>query len=97
MENAILHGISRKTGNVTIRIVAERRHSRLVCWVIDSGRGFDTTALDLLRGEAHALPMLHGRLSNIYGGRFGLKIRSRPGKGTLVHLWLPVTDEAKQL
>ena len=96
VENALLHGLSNKTEPGTLRIVARRRNGRLVCWVIDDGRGSNVALDDLLKGsdgESHAIPMLWSRLRGLYEDGFGLRMRSRPGKGTAVCLWVPVETE----
>jgi LytS/YehU family sensor histidine kinase len=92
VENAVLHGASKKAGPVSIRIVVRLKGDRLICWVIDTGRGFDAETVDFTRGESHALPMLYGRLRNIYGTRFALRVRSRPGRGTVICLWVPAME-----
>lgn len=92
VENAVLHGVSKKSGDVSLRLIARLKGDRLVCWVVDTGHGFDARTINWLPAEPHALPMLMGRLRSMYGKRFGLRIRSRPGKGTLACLWVPVTE-----
>lgn len=89
-ENAVLHGISKKTGAGRLRIAARIKGKRLVCWVIDNGRGFDVNTQARDSNSLHALSMLRRRMDRLYDGEFGLRIRSKPGEGTVVCLWVPV-------
>lgn len=94
VENAVLHGLAKKTGAGRLKIAVRRRGQRLVCFVADNGKGCsrDPNALVALgNGENHALPMLRRRLQALYGANFGLRIRSLPGNGTVV--WLSVPTE----
>lgn len=93
VENAVLHGISMKPGKGKLRIATRVKNSRLVCWVLDNGCGFDASAGDWRKSESHALSMLERRLEKLYDGRCGLRVRSQPGKGTVVCLWVPVTEK----
>jgi len=90
VENAIIHGVARKTGEAAVRIVIRHRGGRLVCWVTDNGRGFEARTSGWRRNNSHALSILANRLERMYGIESGLRVRSSPGKGTLVCLWVPV-------
>jgi LytS/YehU family sensor histidine kinase len=92
VENAILHGISKRSGRRKLRMVARVKNGRLIAWVIDDGRGFDASAVNWRENHGHALAMLRSRLDRIYGANCGFRIRSRPGEGTLVCIWVPVTQ-----
>nr|WP_245653528.1 PAS domain-containing protein [Sphingomonas pituitosa] len=70
--------------------------------VRDTGAGMDAATLaravepffstkGVGRGTGLGLSMVHG-LTNQLGGTMGLE--SRPGEGTVVELWLPVSDDA---
>jgi len=95
VENAVLHGLSAKAGRGRLRITVRLKGDRLVCWVCDDGRGFDASALKWRENTGHALAMLANRLDSIYSGTFGLRVRSRPDRGTTVCLWVPTTEESR--
>jgi len=91
VENAVVHGVSKKVGKGVLRITTRLKNGHLVCWVADNGRGFDTKTVDWARNGAHALSMLAGRLERLYGGDYSLRIRSRKDNGTIVCLRVPAS------
>lgn len=91
VENAIVHGVSRKTGSGIVRIATRVRNGHLYCFVADNGRGFDVVGESWKRNGSHALSMLAGRLERIYGRDYRLSVRSRKDKGTLVCIRIPAS------
>lgn len=89
VENAVVHGISRKPGQGVLRIVTRINNGHLTCFVADNGTGFPEGARDWAERPGHALPMLKGRLERIYGSDYRLRISSSRDKGTVVCLQLP--------
>jgi LytS/YehU family sensor histidine kinase len=93
VENAVLHGISQKSGGGLLRIVGRKKCGWSKYWVIDDGAGVKgRTPSSLLKYsgvESHGLSMLNERLDNLYKGDYRFRIFSRPGKGTLVFLSIP--------
>jgi CheY-like chemotaxis protein/two-component sensor histidine kinase len=72
--------------------------------VTDTGAGMDEATLTRAvepffstkgvgRGTGLGLSMVHGLAEQLHGG---LKIRSRPGQGTTVDLWLPISPFAPE-
>ena len=89
VENAIVHGVSRKAGPGRVRIATRIRNGHLLCFVADNGNGFPEGGGDWADREGHALPMLKGRLDRIYGGDYRLRIRTKANEGTVVCLQVP--------
>lgn len=94
VENAIVHGVSRKTGSGIVRIATRVRNGQLYCFVADNGRGFDVVGESWKRNGSHALSMLAGRLERIYGRDYRLFVRSKKDKGTLVCIRIPASHTA---
>ncbi|MFS0726992.1 ATP-binding protein [Paenibacillus sp. 1P07SE] len=88
VENAVQHGLLRKSGGgtLTIRILRETDRTRIE--VEDDGQGMDAdTASQLVSRSGKGrrgigVANTHRRLLRLYGR--GLMIRSTPGKGTMV-------------
>lgn len=91
VENAVRHGISRKTEGGTIRIVARRDGDRLHVSVDDDGVGFDGAARSGI-----GLSNVRERLQVAYGVEGSLEIDSTPGEGTSVSVRMPVERESEQ-
>ena len=99
VENAIVHGISKKKKGI-IRIHAwldDELHIRIE----DNGVGFNIENLgelksETLEGDVHTKIGLHN-ISQIieheYGGEYGIRLESELGKGTLVECILPIQWE----
>lgn len=92
VENAIAHGVSRKTGPGIVRIVTRVKNGHLYCCVIDNGRGFDTASEKWRNNGSHALSMLTGRLERIYGHDSRLIVRSEKNRGTLACIRIPASS-----
>lgn len=89
VENAIVHGVSKKPGKGIVRIITRLKNGHLYCCVVDNGCGFQAAGDSWKRNGSHALSMLDKRLSRIYGDDYRLFIRSRKDKGTLVCIRIP--------
>jgi len=92
VENAIVHGLSRKAGRGRLEIIIRIKNDSLLCCVTDNGRGFDVSELDWANNGSHALPMLRGRLERIYGDAFRMRIMSRLNEGTMACLRIPLNS-----
>lgn len=88
VENAVIHGISRKEGPGTIRVGAELRDSKLVIIVSDDGAGFPATTRGGREGGI-GLRNTRERLARMYGKKGRLVIDSKPGQGSVVTIELP--------
>jgi LytS/YehU family sensor histidine kinase len=92
VENAIVHGVSRKAGKGLVKILTRLRNGRLYCCVTDNGRGFHAAAESWKNNGSHALSMLDGRLERLYGKDYRLFVRSRKDQGTLVCIRIPTSQ-----
>jgi len=99
VENAIKHGASEKVGRTTVRLQArvDRLTERLEVCVCDDGVGMDELTLAAVRtGEgldgarSIALTNIRQRLALLFGPDHRFDVSSTEGKGTSVHLRLPV-------
>lgn len=81
-----------------MRVRVQSRRGGIRVAVLDSGKGFSPEALAAVRraldtGEAPrkslGLKNIDSRLKLLYGDAFGLRIRSRPGRGACVSMFLP--------
>jgi two-component system LytT family sensor kinase len=91
VENAIKHGISRRTQPGTVRLAARRVDGRLHLEVSDDGPDgspVERTAAETRKGGI-GLSNTRMRLEKIYGTNYRLEMTPRPGGGMLVQLDLP--------
>ena len=101
VENAIKHGINKRSTGGVIRIEGRSVEGGLEWKVIDSGKGIAPARLELLvqRLSASAnddpgpggfgLVNVHHRIQLNYGPAFGLTLQSQLGGGTTVRVLLP--------
>ena len=93
VENAVRHGVSRRTGAGLIQIRARRDGDHLDVSVADDGGGV---------GEGATIPEGHGiantreRLRGLYGNRGSVEIGRRPEGGTLARLRVPFRRMARE-
>lgn len=96
VENAVVHGLAAKEGGGWLAVRARVRDGRLHVVVADSGAGIPPERVARLfepgegTGMGLGLSNVRHRLAGIYGDDGRLRVRSRPGKGTVVRLMLPV-------
>jgi len=99
IENAIKHGITPKNGNGTITIRAKQKGSDLHLSIIDTGVGIPPNKLDKVlqpgygSGNGVGLSNVNLRLQSLYGEDRGLKIVSSEGKGTAIHMYIPLKEK----
>ena len=101
IENCINHGINEASGKgrIDIRLCLFSKGNVMNIKIIDNGVGIPSDRLQHLRnslelsdgipGEHIGLLNTHKRLVLLYGDEYGIKIRSKEGIGTTVHLMLP--------
>lgn len=92
VENAVRHGISKKTGGGTVHIRMKQTDEGALIEIDDDGVGIESEKLSLLlnkTGTSQGVGLLniHHRLLRMYGK--GLALRSEAGQGTCVHLAIP--------
>jgi signal transduction histidine kinase len=88
VENAIRHGVGRRSGAGWISITAERYGETLVLRVTDNGEGLKEDP-DRRPGSGKGLAITRGRLESLYGSRQSLGIRNLPAGGVEARITLP--------
>ncbi len=93
MENAIQHGIAPRVegGRVGIRSARNLMNQGLELSVEDDGAGCEPARLDdpAPARSGIGLTALRRRFALDYDGRARLQIRTQPGAGFRVDLWIP--------
>ncbi len=96
VENAVIHGVSKKPEGGTICIETRSKGNDLVIQVDDDGGGIEPARLaEILKPAAegdHSIGLrnVDGRLRALYGEEYGLVVESSVGRGTQVKLLVPV-------
>jgi signal transduction histidine kinase len=88
VENAVRHGVSRRSSPGEVQIVAKRRQGNLHIWIRDDGPGL-LEPHDDRANRGLGLRLTHERLLAMYGREQSCEIRNVPGGGAEVHLQLP--------
>ena len=94
VENSILHGVAPRVrgGSISIRSERNAMNRGLDLSVEDDGPGCDPATLDNAAGAASrgiGLGALKRRFALDYDGRARLHVRTAPGAGFRVDLWIP--------
>jgi two-component system LytT family sensor kinase len=96
VENAVRHGLSRKTGVGTISITARDAGAECAITIEDDGVGMDPTVLtgagpdeSADAGQHVGLTNVDDRLRSVFGDQFGLVVETAPGAGTKVSMRVP--------
>lgn len=111
VENSIIHGIERKMGFSTIRIIIRCTEKRLILQISDDGIGMEPEALEQLNHKLNqslfeslhnkkggiALVNVNNRIHLIFGEEYGMMVYSRPGVGTDVMIELPLVTSRREL
>lgn len=91
VENAILHGMCRDDVQKWVSITSELDGNHAVVTVEDNGVGFDTVILKDPKYAEKGIANIRNRLREVADGR--LEVVSRPGKGTVVTIRIPLEQE----
>ena len=103
VENAIIHGLSKKEAGGRIIVRAWERENQVVISVADNGLGMDSQRLrelrDGLKGGKTAkvgigLGNISKRIHNMYQ-RGNVQIYSTEGRGTVIQMVIPQDEEPK--
>ena len=89
VENAIRHGIARRTEAGLLIIAAERDGEFLQLTVLDDGAGIDPS---ITPPTGHGIENTRERLRALYGARASLEITPRPEGGTIAILRVPYRE-----
>jgi len=99
IENSIYHGIKEKEGVSYIKIKIALKDSQLKITIIDNGLGIEPEILGKIRERLNedgeyskhiGLYNTNKRLKLTYGDETDIKIRSKPGLGTVIYVNIPV-------
>jgi two-component system LytT family sensor kinase len=93
VENAIRHGVGKKSGPGWISVAAERYGETLVLRVTDNGEGLREAGSDRETGgrpeSGKGLAITRGRLESLYGSRQSLVLRNQQTGGAEVRITMP--------
>ncbi|MDK2920065.1 MAG: two-component system, sensor histidine kinase YesM [Candidatus Petromonas sp.] len=101
IENCIYHGFTNGDKKYYIKIKILKLNSCLKISVIDNGSGITKEKLSDIRNNLEVdndhsdrigLFNTNKRLKLTYGEKYGLKIRSKLGHGTVVYIRIPITS-----
>jgi len=103
VENAIKHGILPKPEGGKVHISISKDNGEILVKVKDDGVGIDPERLKHVltpgfgSGNGVGMSNVHERLKGLYGGKYGLRVKSERGKGTEVSFRVPAVrcDEDK--
>lgn len=113
VENSIIHGIERKLGKGTVRVILKCTETRLLIQVSDDGVGMQPETLERLNRQLNqpvfdsmrlekekggiAIVNVNNRIHLIFDETYGLSINSTPGVGTDVMISLPLVTSKRQI
>jgi signal transduction histidine kinase len=89
VENALRHGIAKRTDAGRLAVTARRDGDILELSVEDDGPGLPAAAVDT---KGHGLDNTRERLRTLYGGRASLVVTAAPAQGTVARLRLPYRE-----
>ncbi|MFL5615206.1 MAG: sensor histidine kinase [Gemmatimonadaceae bacterium] len=89
VENAVRHGIARRSNAGLIAVTARRDGDMLELSVSDDGGGFMAGAADV---AGHGLDNTRERLLTLYGTNASLEVMPIPGGGTVARLRIPYRE-----
>jgi signal transduction histidine kinase len=86
VENAVRHGIARRTSAGNVQVAARRAGDTLEITVVDDGVGIDEAAAII---AGHGIENTRERLRTLYGDRASLDVMRAPEQGTVARLRIP--------
>jgi LytS/YehU family sensor histidine kinase len=96
VENAVKHGISKRSDGGEIRIGATHDDRNLYLRITDSGPGLGADGNSELK-DGLGLRATRDRLKTLYGNEQSLDIREVPEGGVEVRVWIPFRTEPRLL
>jgi two-component system, LytTR family, sensor kinase len=98
VENAVRHGISRRSSNGEIRIAASHNDGSLCLKVRDNGPGIEKSISSQTQTKTGlGLRATKERLQTLYANEQSMEIRSAPESGVEVEVRIPFRTEPRQL
>jgi two-component system sensor histidine kinase YesM len=103
IENAIVHGLERRSGPGQLEVSSLRSGSEVIIMIKDNGVGMSEEKLKQLRyrlsqpsdtlDEAHiGIKNVHDRILFYFGEQYGIEIDSQQGEGTTISIRLPANQ-----
>lgn len=113
VENSIIHGIERKLGSGTIRIVLKCTENRLIIEINDDGVGMQPEVLERINHQLNqpvfesiqlskvkggiAITNVNNRIHLLFGEEYGMTVYSTPDVGTDTVISLPLITSERQM
>ncbi|MDO5136553.1 MAG: histidine kinase [Eubacteriales bacterium] len=113
VENCIIHGLERKMGEGTVRILLCCTEKRLLIQISDDGVGMEPEVYEKINRKLNqpafesiqmsndkgsiALVNVNNRIHLIFGEEYGMTLYSTPGIGTDMHIQLPKVTSKRQI
>ncbi len=100
VENAIIHGFEYVEEDCRIRIVGRKENNEAVFYIEDNGTGMSEERIEEvmnLETSSIGVKNVDKRIRLLYGGKYGVKIKSQLGKGTIVEIRIPINSQNEQL
>jgi two-component system LytT family sensor kinase len=102
IENSIKHGLEPRIGGGSVTVRSRiTGQGRLLIEVEDDGVGMEAQRTDAMSvsevrkpGTGIGMKNVRERLQVLYGDLASVEVKSRPGRGTMVALLLPILDQA---
>ncbi len=99
VENAIYHGIERKKGKGSIKVIGRKKEDHAGFSIIDDGIGMSRERLRQVEDsiicekedENFALVNISKRIKAIYGEQYHISIYRRENEGTEINFVIPLT------
>lgn len=95
VENAIRHGVSRRTSGGTVAVRAQAVDQRLAIQVEDDGVGLPP-AWSLEHSAGLGLSVTRERIAGLYPGEHAFTVRRRSESGTVVEILLPLKIKGEE-
>lgn len=105
VENALNHGLKNRKGNKNVIISAGIHEKNLLISVEDNGVGMSNDKVRELfmedpgqksQNRSIGILNIHKRMQYLYGEKYGVKIQSQPGTGTIVYLEIPRKEQGEK-
>ncbi len=96
VENSVVHGLAPKEEGGMVGIRAHRVRDEIHVFIADNGIGMDKERLRRVFEEGFGnnmglgLTNVNDRLISLYGEKYRLQVKSRPGRGTAIRVRIPL-------
>ena len=112
VENSIIHGLERKMGEGTVRIIMTYTDKRILIQISDDGVGMQPEIYEKINQQLNqpvfesiqmssnkgiALVNVNNRIHLIFGEEYGMTLNSTPGVGTDMYIQLPLVTSMRDI